>query len=342
MLPGSFFLIWGAWWLLAASTEWHARARGARAAGHEPFCGRSWWPMNAHRRSWARLEPRLKAFLPLAGVVVELWFHPGNVYFRRATDPQTGLFETDNINNCAPQAAAPPLVSSAPHASMRDGLALQGSTRRCTPCLHSAGCATCCPRCPPASASPAWRRRLPWRVCCSGAHAPLRAASWSSGASEVHHKTACCDAMAARRKLPRLTRLFAPHRFHLRMQTGVMADVHVLLCAAIAGCAVAVAAEGALAGSGAFAPTAARVFFTLLQGTWFIQTARILYGALAQRCSAQCLLAPVASCLQAFALQARSRGTPKKRRTASCCPSYSRRTCLQARSRACMPAASER
>jgi hypothetical protein len=73
------------------------------------------------------------------------------------------------------------------------------------------------------------------------------------------------------------------------MQTGLMADVHVLLCAAIAGCAVAVAAEGALAGSRvpACAPTAARVFFTLLQGTWFIQTARILYGAFTQRCSAQ-------------------------------------------------------
>ena len=58
-----------------------------------------------------------------------------------------------------------------------------------------------------------------------------------------------------------------------------MADIHILLCVAVAGCAAAVAAEGALRGSGALAPTAARAFFTLLQGTWFCQAARSLYGA---------------------------------------------------------------
>jgi hypothetical protein len=63
------------------------------------------------------------------------------------------------------------------------------------------------------------------------------------------------------------------------MQTGLMADVHLLLCAAVAACALAVAAEAAAHGSGALAPTIARVFFTLLQGTWFFQAAHILYGA---------------------------------------------------------------
>ena len=66
------------------------------------------------------------------------------------------------------------------------------------------------------------------------------------------------------------------------MQSGLTADVHVLLCFAVAGCAAAVLAEAALVGTGAFAPTAARAFFTLLQGTWFCQAARILFGALLQ------------------------------------------------------------
>ncbi len=64
------------------------------------------------------------------------------------------------------------------------------------------------------------------------------------------------------------------------MQAGLVADVHVLLCFAVAGCSAAAAAEGALRGSGAVAPTAARAFFTLLQGTWFCQAAHILFGAL--------------------------------------------------------------
>ena len=68
-------------------------------------------------------------------------------------------------------------------------------------------------------------------------------------------------------------------RFHLRMQSGLEADVHFLLCIAIAGCVAAVVAEAAMVGTGAFAPTVARAFFTLLQGTWFFQTARILSGA---------------------------------------------------------------
>ena len=68
-----------------------------------------------------------------------------------------------------------------------------------------------------------------------------------------------------------------------------MADVHVLLCFAVAGCSVATVAEGALHGSGAFAPTVARVFFTLLQGTWFCQAAHILYGACSSlRCASAC------------------------------------------------------
>ena len=66
--------------------------------------------------------------------------------------------------------------------------------------------------------------------------------------------------------------------FHLRMQSGLMADVHVCLIFAVAGCAVSVVAEAALCETGAVAPTLARSFFTILQGTWFCQAAHILYG----------------------------------------------------------------
>jgi hypothetical protein len=78
------------------------------------------------------------------------------------------------------------------------------------------------------------------------------------------------------------------------MQTGLMADVHLMLCGAVAGCALAVAAEAATHGTGAFAPTIARVFFTLLQGTWFFQAAHILYGA----CHVHALPAHSAACGQ--------------------------------------------
>ena len=67
--------------------------------------------------------------------------------------------------------------------------------------------------------------------------------------------------------------------FHLRMQTGLTADVHICLCIAIAGCAISVVAEAVLCETGAVGPTLARCFFTLLQGTWFCQVAHILYGA---------------------------------------------------------------
>ncbi len=103
VLPGAFFLLWGCWWLLRASAE-HARGRAARAGG-KVFQARPWWPLSVPRNpSWAApLEPRLKLLLPLAGVVVELWFHPGNVYYRRATDGE-GRFVEDNLNNCAHRA----------------------------------------------------------------------------------------------------------------------------------------------------------------------------------------------------------------------------------------------
>jgi hypothetical protein len=66
--------------------------------------------------------------------------------------------------------------------------------------------------------------------------------------------------------------------FHLRMQHDLVADVHVCLCFAVAGCVIAVVAEAALCETGAVAPTLARCFFTMLQGTWFCQAAHIVYG----------------------------------------------------------------
>jgi hypothetical protein len=76
ILPGSFFLLWGVWWCLAASAEWHQRARVARGDAAVAFRARAWWPLASHKSGsawWVTLEPRLKALLPLAGVVVELW-----------------------------------------------------------------------------------------------------------------------------------------------------------------------------------------------------------------------------------------------------------------------------
>ena len=64
--------------------------------------------------------------------------------------------------------------------------------------------------------------------------------------------------------------------WHLKMQSGLLADAHVLLIFAVVGCAAAAAADAARRTS--FQASALRAFFLLLQGTWFLQLARALYG----------------------------------------------------------------
>ena len=97
VLPGALFLIWGFWWALAASARWH---HGARA--RDAFVARAWWPLAPARTGgWRSLEPRLKAALPALGVVVELYFHPGDLWFRAPMDATGARFEPDNLNNCA-------------------------------------------------------------------------------------------------------------------------------------------------------------------------------------------------------------------------------------------------
>ena len=97
VLPGALFLIWGVWWALSASARWH---HGARA--RDAFVARAWWPLAPARTGgWRSLEPRLKAALPALGVFVELYFHPGDLWFRAPMDATGAHFEPDNLNNCA-------------------------------------------------------------------------------------------------------------------------------------------------------------------------------------------------------------------------------------------------
>ena len=98
VLPGVLFVILGTWWLLASAASFHQRRRG-------PFRPQPWWPLTVasttqHKRL-VLLEPILLTALPLAGMVVELYFHPGDLWYRRATTPDGRAFESDNLNNCA-------------------------------------------------------------------------------------------------------------------------------------------------------------------------------------------------------------------------------------------------
>ena len=68
----------------------------------DAFVARAWWPLAPARTGgWRSLEPRLKAALPALGVVVELYFHPGDLWFRAPMDATGARFEPDNLNNCA-------------------------------------------------------------------------------------------------------------------------------------------------------------------------------------------------------------------------------------------------
>lgn len=216
VLPGALFVVLGCWWLLAAAASFHQQRRAT-------FRAQPWWsplalaelassPRTAARfKGLVLLEPVLLTVLPLVGVAVELFFHPGDLWWRAAVTADGERFDFENLNNWQ-------------HAAMYAAFAFCGA-------------------CALALAQP-WARSVGF--------------------------AALVQAFAIELML---------FWFHLRMQSGLSADVHVLLCFAVGGCAVSVFAEGLLSDSGAIVPTLARSFFTILQGTWFCQAAHILYGS---------------------------------------------------------------
>lgn len=64
--------------------------------------------------------------------------------------------------------------------------------------------------------------------------------------------------------------------FHLKMQFGLMSTIHFLLVMAIIGCAIGCTWESIHPTS--INASSLRAIATVLQGTWFYQTANVLYG----------------------------------------------------------------
>ena len=98
VLPGVLFLVLGLWWLLASAASFHQKRRAS-------FRPQPWWPVAAASETQyprlVMLEPLLLTAMPLVGVVVELYWHPGDLWYRQATTPDGERFEPDNLNNCA-------------------------------------------------------------------------------------------------------------------------------------------------------------------------------------------------------------------------------------------------
>lgn len=161
VLPGVLFLVLGLWWLLASAAAYHQKRRA-------PFRPQPWWPFTpagaTQYKRLVMLEPLLLTALPLAGVFVELYFHPGDLWFRAAVTQDGERFEPDNLNNCA---------SMRRHASVTCSLtrsSVQGSTRRCTRRSLSVALARSLSRSRLLApwALRRWRRRTLLSYCCSG------------------------------------------------------------------------------------------------------------------------------------------------------------------------------
>eukprot|EP00887_Chlorella_sp_A99_P002855 scaffold6.g2855.t1 len=93
VVPGSFFVAWGAWWVLSVFGAF-LRSRAHR----QPFRSRTWYALPLGP-SWLRrfpLEPLLKVVLPLIGVLGELWLGHDSYRNLYAVD---GKFYVDNIND---------------------------------------------------------------------------------------------------------------------------------------------------------------------------------------------------------------------------------------------------
>lgn len=204
VLPGTFFALWGVWWLLSAISRWRCtNSADAKAT----FQSRPFWPLSTR----PLLEPQLKTVLPLVGVLVELWLHPGDVRWRHALDATGEHWVAHSIVNWQ-------------HATMYSAFALSGV--------------------------------VDW-LSASGRVVLPEGVSW-----------AC------------LSGAFFIEAFllveHLRMQAGLMWDIHLLLIGAVLANALAVAASAQLQ---SFTSTLVCAWCTIAQGGWFLWQARILYGA---------------------------------------------------------------
>ncbi|PRW44434.1 Transmembrane 45B [Chlorella sorokiniana] len=93
MVPGAFFLAWGAWWALMLYAR-YVRCLAAK----RPFRTQAWsrLPVGPPRLRAAPLEPLVKVVLPLLGVLGELWL--GHESYRTLYQPN-GQFVTDNLND---------------------------------------------------------------------------------------------------------------------------------------------------------------------------------------------------------------------------------------------------
>lgn len=93
IVPGSFFLIWGIYWVLAT---FHAYLQ--TAAARRSFFPRAWY-LCPWGTSWMRqlpLEPIIKIVLPCIGILGELWL--GHPSWRTLIGPDK-KFVVDNIND---------------------------------------------------------------------------------------------------------------------------------------------------------------------------------------------------------------------------------------------------
>ena len=93
IVPGSFFIIWGVYWLLAT---FHAYLQAS--ALRRQFSPRSWY-LCPWGTAWLRafpLEPVIKIVLPSIGILGEVWL--GHPSWRTLIGPD-GKFVVDNIND---------------------------------------------------------------------------------------------------------------------------------------------------------------------------------------------------------------------------------------------------
>ena len=205
-LPGAFFLVWGVWWMFAITVNYN-RSNLARYT----YRSSTYFPL---RLKWGiksveKLEARLKAILPAIGMFAEVYFHPGDIYFRSLFGPD-GNIASENVNNWQ-------------HFTMYLFFCLSGL-------LDLFG------------------KRL--------------------GLPEMFNQSFLALSFWIEAVL---------FWFHLKMQFGLMNTIHFLLVMAIIGCAIGCTWESMHPNS--INASSLRAISTVLQGTWFFQTASVLYGS---------------------------------------------------------------
>lgn len=204
-LPGTFFLVWGIWWMLSVSLAYH-RSITAR----QKFQSQTWYPLTCKYgcRSVEKLEAWLKAILPMVGMFAEVYFHPGDLYYRSLFGDD-GNIASSNVNNWQ-------------HFTMYLFFSMSGW-------LDIFG----------------EKANMPE----SFNQSYLALSFWMEAT------------------------LFW---FHLKMQFGLMNTIHFLLVLCVLGSAIACTWESIYPES--INAAALRAISTVFQGTWFFQTANVLYG----------------------------------------------------------------